>query len=220
MPVLGRRIEPYRHWLRFLSPRRLDCWPCLCASPSASTWAGGWSRKPLSARLLATDLPVDANSVLEIMTLPWTTSAQRPVRRNRGRSSFLVRVQKFFTDSNLVIRMPESVPPIVVRIIPVARPVVFPRAHVLADSICCRRRHQRHRAARLLAIGVCINTLPGILVYAFLVTMLWSVGINGDNALDAIVAPIFCQYLAANVDATTAASRCPISPPTASLQHS
>ena len=46
-----------------------------------------------------------------------------------------------------------------------------------------------------------LNTLPGILVYALLVTMLWSVGINGDNTLDAIVAPIFLQYLAANVDA-------------------
>jgi PTS system cellobiose-specific IIC component len=46
-----------------------------------------------------------------------------------------------------------------------------------------------------------LNTLPGILVYAFLVTLLWSVGINGDNTLDAIVAPIFLQYLAANVEA-------------------
>jgi PTS system cellobiose-specific IIC component len=48
-----------------------------------------------------------------------------------------------------------------------------------------------------------LNTLPGILAYAFLVTLLWSVGINGDNALDAIVAPIFLQYLAANVAATS-----------------
>ncbi|HXG48516.1 MAG TPA: PTS transporter subunit EIIC, partial [Methylomirabilota bacterium] len=46
-----------------------------------------------------------------------------------------------------------------------------------------------------------LNTLPGILVYAFLVTMLWSIGINGDNTLDAIVAPIFLQFLAANVEA-------------------
>ena len=45
-----------------------------------------------------------------------------------------------------------------------------------------------------------LNTLPGILVYALLVTLLWSIGINGDNAVDAIVAPIFLQYLAANVD--------------------
>jgi len=48
-----------------------------------------------------------------------------------------------------------------------------------------------------------LNTLPGILVYAFLVTLLWSVGINGDNAMDAIVAPIFLQYLSANVAAMT-----------------
>ena len=45
-----------------------------------------------------------------------------------------------------------------------------------------------------------LNTLPGILVYALLVTLLWSIGINGDNAVDAIVAPVFLQYLAANVD--------------------
>jgi PTS system cellobiose-specific IIC component len=54
-----------------------------------------------------------------------------------------------------------------------------------------------------------LNTLPGILVYAFLVTLLWSVGINGDNAVDAIVAPIFLQYLAANVAATTAGQPLP-----------
>ncbi|MBN8248355.1 MAG: PTS sugar transporter subunit IIC, partial [Verrucomicrobia bacterium] len=46
-----------------------------------------------------------------------------------------------------------------------------------------------------------LNTLPGILVYAFLVALLWSVGINGDNTLDAIVAPIFLQYLAENAAA-------------------
>jgi PTS system cellobiose-specific IIC component len=48
-----------------------------------------------------------------------------------------------------------------------------------------------------------LNTLPGILVYAFLVTLLWSVGINGDNAVDAIVAPIFLQYLTENVTAVS-----------------
>jgi PTS system cellobiose-specific IIC component len=48
-----------------------------------------------------------------------------------------------------------------------------------------------------------LNTLPGILVYASIVTMLWSVGINGDNAVDVVVAPIFLQYLSANVEAVT-----------------
>lgn len=46
-----------------------------------------------------------------------------------------------------------------------------------------------------------LDTLPGILVYALLVTGLWALGINGDNALDAVVAPIFLQELAANTAA-------------------
>jgi PTS system cellobiose-specific IIC component len=49
-----------------------------------------------------------------------------------------------------------------------------------------------------------LNTLPGILVYAFCVTLLWSVGINGDNAMDAFVAPVFLASLAANADAMNA----------------
>ena len=48
-----------------------------------------------------------------------------------------------------------------------------------------------------------LDTLPGILLYTFLVALLWSVGINGDNAMDAIVAPIFLLYLGANVEAMT-----------------
>jgi PTS system cellobiose-specific IIC component len=48
-----------------------------------------------------------------------------------------------------------------------------------------------------------LNTLPGILVCVFAITLLWSVGINGDNALDAVVGPVFLQYLAANVEAVS-----------------
>jgi PTS system cellobiose-specific IIC component len=48
-----------------------------------------------------------------------------------------------------------------------------------------------------------LNTLPGILVCVFAITLLWSVGINGDNALDAVIGPVFLQYLAANVEAVS-----------------
>ena len=36
---------------------------------------------------------------------------------------------------------------------------------------------------------------------SYRLTLLWPVGINGDNALDAIVAPVFLQYPAASVEA-------------------
>lgn len=120
-----------------------------------------------------------------------------------------VRIQKFFTDHNVVIRLPENVPSVVyesfLSLIPLCFlvTVFWLIRFVLGvdiDSVV-----QQVFKPLLFAL----NTLPGILVYAFLVTLLWSVGINGDNAMDAIVAPIFLQYLAANVDATTAGQPLP-----------
>jgi cellobiose PTS system EIIC component len=114
-----------------------------------------------------------------------------------------VRVQKFFTDRNFVIKLPENVPPVVYESFLSLSPLFFlvlvfwAVRFVLGVDI----NHIVQTAFRPLVFA--LNTLPGILTYAFLVTMLWSVGINGDNAMDAIVGPIFLQYLAANVQAMT-----------------
>ncbi len=111
-------------------------------------------------------------------------------------------VQRFFTTRNLVIKLPPSVPSIVYESFLSLVPMVFLVLvfwlirFVLGIDV----NHLVQTAFRPIVFA--LNTLPGILVYAFLVTLLWSVGINGDNAMDAIVAPIFLQYLAANVEAT------------------
>jgi cellobiose PTS system EIIC component len=110
-----------------------------------------------------------------------------------------VHAQKFFGDRNLVIRLPASVPAIVYESFLSLTPLLFLVvlfwvlrfvAGVDIDSVV---------QTVFTPLVFALNTLPGILVYALLVTMLWSVGINGDNAVDAIVAPIFLQYLTANV---------------------
>ena len=112
-----------------------------------------------------------------------------------------VRVQKLFTDWNVVIRMPAGVPPVVYQSFLSLVPLLFlvlafwMIRHVLGLDI-----NQGVQTA-FKPLVFALNTLPGILVYALLVTMLWSVGINGDNAVDAVVAPIFLQYLAENVEA-------------------
>jgi len=43
-----------------------------------------------------------------------------------------------------------------------------------------------------------MNSLPGILVYTLLVSVLWVCGIHGDMTLEGIADPIFLQFLAAN----------------------
>jgi PTS system cellobiose-specific IIC component len=120
-----------------------------------------------------------------------------------------VRVQKFFTDKGIVIKLPANVPSIIYESFLSLSPLFFLVLvfwlirFVLGVDI----DHLVQTAFKPLVVG--LNTLPGILLYAFMVTLLWSVGINGDNTMDAVVAPIFLQYLAANVDALTHGSPLP-----------
>ena len=114
-----------------------------------------------------------------------------------------VRIQKFFTDKNLVIKLPDNVPPIVYESFLSLSPLFFLVVLFWLIRFVLGLDIDHLVQTAFKPVVFALNTLPGILVYAFLVTMLWSVGINGDNAMDAVVAPIFLQYLTANVEATT-----------------
>jgi len=115
-----------------------------------------------------------------------------------------VRVQKFFTDRNLVIKLPASVPAVVyesfLSLIPMCVLVLV--FWGIRFGLGVDINHQVQLLFKPLVFA--LNTLPGILVYAFCVTLLWSVGINGDNAMDAVVAPVFLAGLMANAEAMNA----------------
>lgn len=115
-----------------------------------------------------------------------------------------VRAQKWFTDRNLVIKLPESVPPVVyesfLSLVPMCVLVIV--FWGIRFGLGVDVNHQIQSAFKPLVFA--LNTLPGILVYAFCVTLLWSVGINGDNAMDAVVAPVFLAALGANAEAMNA----------------
>ena len=120
-----------------------------------------------------------------------------------------VRVQKFFTERNLVIKLPASVPAVVYESFLSLSPLLFLVVGFWLLRFVAGVDINALVQTTFSPLVFALNTLPGILVYAFLVTLLWSVGINGDNAMDAIVAPIFLQYLAANVEAMTAGQPLP-----------
>lgn len=46
-----------------------------------------------------------------------------------------------------------------------------------------------------------LNSLPGILLYTFLVSLLWCAGIHGDMTLEGVADPIFLTFIAANASA-------------------
>ncbi|MGV3520627.1 PTS sugar transporter subunit IIC [Luteitalea sp.] len=121
----------------------------------------------------------------------------------------VVRTQKVFTDRGIVITMPETVPSVVYQSFLSLVPLLFlVVVFWLVRFVAGVDINQAVQAA-FGPLVFALNTLPGILVYAFLVSLLWSVGIHGDNALDAIVSPIFLQYLAENVAAVTAGQPLP-----------
>jgi PTS system cellobiose-specific IIC component len=112
-----------------------------------------------------------------------------------------VRVKAWLVARNLVIRLPREVPVVVAEsflsLVPMVALVAGFWTLRFALGLDLNALVQSASAPLVFAL----DTLPGILVYALLVTLLWSVGINGDNTLDAVVAPVFLQYLAANVTA-------------------
>ncbi len=112
-----------------------------------------------------------------------------------------VRVQKLLTDWNAVIRLPASVPTMVsesfLSLTPMLLLVLVFWLVRFALGVDLNQIVQTLFSPLVHAL----NTLPGILLCVFAITLLWSVGINGDNALDAVVAPVFLQYLGANVEA-------------------
>jgi len=120
-----------------------------------------------------------------------------------------VRVQKLFADRRLVIRLPPAVPSVVYESFLSLTPLLFLVVSFWLLRFVAGVDVNAVVEAVFAPMVFALNTLPGILVYALLVTLLWSVGINGDNTLDAIVAPVFLQYLAANVAATTAGQPLP-----------
>ena len=110
-----------------------------------------------------------------------------------------VEVQKFFIKRNFVIKLPENVPPIVAQSFLSLTPLLFLMTAFWVIRFILGIDINGLVQMAFQPVVFALNTLPGILVYAFMVTLLWSVGINGDNAMDAIVAPIFLQYLSMNV---------------------
>ena len=120
-----------------------------------------------------------------------------------------VEVQALMARKGAVIRMPGEVPGMVAE----SFAALFPLAVLLTGFWIVRfvlgfdLTDGLRRLFQPLVFA--LDTLPGIVVYAFLVTALWSFGINGDNALDTVVAPVFLQYLATNAAAWDSCSAAP-----------
>lgn len=115
-----------------------------------------------------------------------------------------VEIFRFCVTRGLVIRLPEGVPPSVansfVSLIPAAVVILL----LWTIRVAADFNITQFLAVLFSPVVFALNTLPGILIYEFMVCLLWTVGIHGDTVVGSIGEPIFLQFLAANTAAYAA----------------
>lgn len=203
LPVPGweARVAPYLPLLRIPVSATFGILAVVACIAIAYDLGRALGQEPLASASLATI------SFLLIQVDPATGALATDALGSAGLFTAIlvalvaVRVQKLFGDWNLVVRMPASVPPAVYESFQSLTPLLFLVTAFWVLRFVAGFDLNAVVQAAFSPLVFALNTLPGILVYAFIVTMLWSVGINGDNAVDVVVAPIFLQYLSENVSA-------------------
>ncbi|MGM0219903.1 PTS sugar transporter subunit IIC [Enterococcus sp. AZ126] len=112
-----------------------------------------------------------------------------------------VLIINFFIKKNLIIRMPDGVPPAVSK----SFASLIPGAAIIGLAWIIRVLLEFDVNSFVqwmfspLATG--LNTLPGMLLYTFMILLLWCAGIHGSNVMGSIGDPIFLALFAANTEA-------------------
>ncbi|MHC5228927.1 PTS sugar transporter subunit IIC [Enterococcus sp. LJL99] len=114
---------------------------------------------------------------------------------------FTVLIIHFFVSRNLIIRMPDGVPPAVAKsfasLVPGA--VIISLAWIIRVLLEFDVNSFVQWLFSPLATG--LNTLPGMLLYIFMILLLWCAGIHGSNVMGSIGDPVFLALFAANTEA-------------------
>lgn len=112
-----------------------------------------------------------------------------------------VQIVRFFIHHNVVITLPDGVPPAVAQsfasLIPAAVAIIliwFVRVILNFDI-------NQFFTQILSPLVTGLGSLPGMLVLIFMISLLWCCGIHGDNVLSGITSPIFLKYIAENTQA-------------------
>jgi len=205
LPISGWEniIAPYKQLLQIPVTATFGVLSVIVCFSIAFDLAQQEKIEPVMSAILATMIFLMIQVNVEDLTLNMDNLGSAGIFTAILMAFITVEVQKFLIKKNLVITLPKNVPPIVAESFLSLTPlfVLMTGFWIIRFVLGVDINGLVQMAFQPVVFA--LNTLPGILVYAFMVTLLWSVGINGDNAMDAIVAPIFLQYLTVNVTAMT-----------------
>ena len=112
-----------------------------------------------------------------------------------------VHIVHFFISRNIVIKLPDGVPPAVAQSFASLVPAAASITLIWFIRIILNFDINSFFTWLLSPLVMGLGTLPGMLILIFLVSILWCCGIHGDNVLSGITSPIFLKYIAENTQA-------------------
>ncbi|HHW02167.1 MAG TPA: PTS sugar transporter subunit IIC [Thermoanaerobacterales bacterium] len=124
-------------------------------------------------------------------------------------SVFCIEVQKFFVRRNIIIKMPENVPPAIAASFQGLLPLSFIIVVLWFVRVVLNFNLNDFINLIFRPLVFALNTLPGILFCQFIRALLWCVGIHGGAVLSPVIDPIFLQFLAENAKAFVAGQPIP-----------
>ena len=112
-----------------------------------------------------------------------------------------VEVMRICYKHNLTFRMPEQVPESVSRSFGAVVPAFIIMGVMTLISVVFKIDVVDVVQQGLSPLVKAGDSLPGVLVPAFLVVFLWFFGISGDSVVGSVARPVWLQYLSDNADA-------------------
>ena len=123
-------------------------------------------------------------------------------------SFVVVEIYRFCMKKKLTIKMPESVPPAISKSFEILLPLLISLTLFWIIRILFNFDINEALNSLFSPLVVGLNTLPGIMLFMFLRSMLWCVGIHGGAVLS-VADPIFLTMLGANAEALAAGDPLP-----------
>ena len=210
---LAKMVEPYVSTLCSVNNTTMGLMGLMASFSIAYSLAGSYKMDPLGNALisvatfmLATPFTKDGN-----IASAWMGSKGLFVAMLVA--IFVVEVQRYMIKKNLVIRMPEGVPPAVARsfmsLVPgfISISTVFVINSLLSASATNMQDIiYKILAAPLLSLS---GSLPAFLLAIFFAQLLWSVGIHGAALVGGVMSPVFLTLAQQNAAAKAAGLEVP-----------
>lgn len=121
---------------------------------------------------------------------------------------FTASVLNFFINREIVIKFPDTVPPLVSSSFMSLIPTIVVVLVIWVLHILLKIDINQLLTQVLSPLMVSLGSLPGYLVFMFVRSLLWAVGIHGGSILG-VFSPIFLTMIGANIDAFAAGTAIP-----------